>query len=95
MVAEFWFAVAIAGIQWNVVVAVFNLFPILPLDGGRIVTALLPGRLSYSYSRLEPYGMPILIGFIVLLAVYQPLGQLFAAVMGAGNNFFYALFGIE
>ena len=93
-VAEFWFAVSLAGISWNVVLAIFNLFPILPLDGGRIVTSLLPGRLAYSYSRLEPYGMPILIGLIMLMA-FTPLGRAFAALLGAGNEFFYTLFGLQ
>jgi Zn-dependent protease len=38
-----------------------NLLPILPLDGGRIVASLLPARLSGQYSRLEPWGFPILL----------------------------------
>ena len=54
LAGQFWFAVAEAGVRWNVVLAILNLFPILPLDGGRIVTSLLPGPLSYQYSRLEP-----------------------------------------
>jgi len=50
-----------AGITVNLVLMVLNLLPILPLDGGRIAVSLLPSRLAYSYSRLEPYGFPILL----------------------------------
>ncbi|MCX7143163.1 MAG: site-2 protease family protein [Proteobacteria bacterium] len=49
------------GIKANLVLMVLNLLPILPLDGGRIAVSLLPNRLAYSYSRLEPYGFPILL----------------------------------
>ncbi|HVS25700.1 MAG TPA: site-2 protease family protein [Burkholderiales bacterium] len=50
-----------AGIQINVVLMVLNLLPLPPLDGGRIAVSLLPHRLSYSYARIEPYGMLILL----------------------------------
>jgi Zn-dependent protease len=50
-----------AGITVNVVLMVLNLLPILPLDGGRIAVSLLPNRMAYSYSRLEPWGFPILL----------------------------------
>jgi Zn-dependent protease len=49
------------GIEVNLVLMVLNLLPILPLDGGRIAVSLLPHRLAYSFSRLEPYGFPILL----------------------------------
>jgi Zn-dependent protease len=50
-----------AGITVNVVLMVLNLLPILPLDGGRIAVSLLPNRMAYAYSKLEPYGFPILL----------------------------------
>ncbi|MDR2113349.1 MAG: site-2 protease family protein [Candidatus Accumulibacter sp.] len=50
-----------AGININLVLMVLNLLPLPPLDGGRIAVGLLPYRLALPFSRLEPWGFPILL----------------------------------
>jgi len=54
----------IVGVAINLGLALFNLTPIPPLDGGRIVRAALPGKIGNLYARLEPFGLFILIGLM-------------------------------
>jgi Zn-dependent protease len=49
------------------VLAVFNMMPIPPLDGGRVAVGILPRPLALPLARLEPFGMLILIAFLILL----------------------------
>lgn len=62
---RFFIEMARAGVLVNLVMWAFNLFPLPPLDGGRILTSLLPPRLAYSFSRIEPYGFFIVLALVV------------------------------
>ena len=90
-VATYWFSVAEAGILVNVVFAILNLFPILPLDGGRILASVLPNRLSYAYQGTERFGMIILVALIVT----GILGKLLSPLVYGSVMAIYSLFGLQ
>ena len=62
---KFFISVCTAGISVNLMLVAFNLIPIPPLDGGRIVSGLLPDRAAAAFDRIEPYGMIILLVLMV------------------------------
>ena len=67
-----------AGIQINAVLMFLNLVPLPPLDGGRIAVSLLPAGPAYTFSRLEPYGFPILLVLLFTGILGDILGPLVA-----------------
>jgi Zn-dependent protease len=91
LAGSFWISVAEAGIVVNIAFAILNLFPLLPLDGGRMLAAVLPDKLSYAYSRLEPYGMIILILLIMSRVLSTVLGPLVVGSLAL----VYSLFGLQ
>ncbi|MFC2060926.1 site-2 protease family protein [Elusimicrobiota bacterium] len=72
-----------AGVTVNIILGLFNLIPIPPLDGSRVVSALLPPELSEKYERIAPYGFFILIFM---------LGMIWPVIIGIGNIFYKMLF---
>jgi len=64
----------------NIILAAFNLIPIPPLDGSKILMGFLPGRLQYLLSRLEPYGFFIVIG-LLYFGVLNPVIDFFRAII--------------
>jgi Zn-dependent protease len=79
---QYFYLVANAGVQVNLVFMALNLLPIPPLDGGRIAVGLLPNRLAYQFARIEPFGMFIIIALLVTGA----LGVLLRPFLQVGES---------
>jgi len=84
--SEFLELVAQAGILVNLIFMFLNLLPIPPLDGGRILTSLLPSRAAWRFAKIEPWGVPILLVLLftnVLNGVLAPLVDVSGALIRA------------
>lgn len=84
---DFFLRMARAGVQINLVIFAFNLIPLPPLDGGRIMTSLLPNRYAIEFAKLEPYGFFIVIG----MAFLGVLSYWMVPVMSVANAFLLLL----
>ena len=80
-----------AGIAINGVLMLLNLLPVPPLDGGRVMAGLLPGPWAWKLSRIEPYGLMIMVG----LMVTGMLGKILGPPLHYFESFMFSLAGVS
>src|SRR5689334_24431110 len=77
---EFLIGVSAAGVLVNLVFMLLNLLPVPPLDGGRILTSLLPTRAAWRFAKLEPWGVPLLL-VLLFVPVHGPHANVLSVVL--------------
>ncbi|EQD76182.1 peptidase, M50 family [mine drainage metagenome] len=81
-IGQFLILMGVAGIYINILLMIFNLFPLPPLDGGRVLTGVLPVQWARVFSRIEPYGFVILLLLLVTNVFFLLMGPLLVSVLG-------------
>ena len=85
-IARYFYMAGEFGVMINIVLAFLNLIPIPPLDGSRVISAVIPNRWSYYYDRIEPYGIWILLALVFLgglrYLLYPPVNWATQEILG-------------
>ncbi|ADU91615.1 site-2 protease family protein [Taylorella equigenitalis] len=81
---------ALVGVQINLLLMIFNLLPIPPLDGGRVLVGLLPTRLSIKLANIEPYGMYI----VLLLVIVGGFKYILPPLLNPITRFLFTIVGL-
>ena len=103
VMAEWWRITFTLGIVINLVLAIFNMLPVPPLDGGRVVHGLLPQGHAARFARLERFGIiAVLVAFFLVPLVaaefgsaFSPLAEIVLPPTAAGYELIVGIFGVE
>jgi len=84
----------LASVYMNLLLALFNMIPLPPLDGGRVAVGLLPRRIGYALSRVEPFGFLIIIVLLFMLPQLNLFARLVQVPAANLTNLFLKLAGL-